>query len=43
MLAELLLSLYLIEADLNSLGRRKSADYADYTDNSAKDIHLQSD
>jgi glycosyltransferase involved in cell wall biosynthesis len=40
MFAELLLSLYLIESDFNSLGRRKSADYAD---KSVKDIHLQSD
>ena len=40
MFAELLLSLYLIESDFNSLGRRKSADYAD---KNVKDIHLQSD
>jgi hypothetical protein len=40
MFAELLLSLYLIEADLKSLGRRKSKDYAD---KKVKDIHLQSD
>jgi glycosyltransferase involved in cell wall biosynthesis len=43
MFAELLLSLYLIESDFNSLGRRKSTDYADYTDKKVKDIHLQSD
>lgn len=43
MFAELLLSLYLIESDFNSLGRRKSADYTDYADKSVKDIHLQSD
>jgi hypothetical protein len=39
MFAELLLSLYLIEADLNSLVRSRSADYAD---KSVKDVQLQS-
>lgn len=43
MLAELLLSLYLIEHDLSSLGQQESADHEDYADGREKNIQLPSD